>query len=269
MKRFIALFSLFTLILILSACAPSAETLATQTAQGQTSTAAAWTQTPSITVTPSLTSTATFTSTPTVTQTLTITSTPTITATPTITLSPTYDFPDVVVKELAHCRYGPAKAYLHAAVLEPGDKGTVRGRFKYSNWLQVKFDKINYFCWVSPSVVDVTGDISLIYYTEPKLEKVGSNMYGPPQDVYATRDGNMVTISWNQVVMTLDDDRGYFIEAWVCQEGVYKWWVFSYPDQYTTSYTVQDDPGCSAPSRGEIRTVEKHGYSDPVPIPWP
>lgn len=170
----------------------------------------------------------------------------------------------------AHCRYGPSKAYLHAADLYSGDRGEVWGRFPYSNWLQVKFEKLTYPCWVSPSVIEISGDISGISYVKVDLVSIiPSVLYGPPTGVRASRSGSKVTISWNQVVMTLDDDRGYFIEAWVCQNGAYLWWTVSFPDQYTTTYTVQDDSGCSQPSRGEIRTVEKHGYTEAVKIPWP
>lgn len=175
----------------------------------------------------------------------------------------------MVVNKQAHCRYGPSVAYLHAADLYPGDKGTVRGRFAYSNWLQIKFDKLNYFCWAAPSVVDVTGDITRVYETEPDLLKVGTSQYGPPKNISAVRDGNQVTITWDRVAMTKDKDRGYFIEAWVCQNGAYLWWTVSFPNQYTTSYTVQDDAGCGEPSSGEIRTVNKEGYSRAAKIPWP
>ncbi len=151
-----------------------------------------------------------------------MTASPTITNTPTITPSPTYDFPDVVVSvAAAHCRYGPSKAYLHAADLYEGDRGIVDGRWPYSNWLYVKFDKLSYHCWVSPSVVEVTGDISSLFYVDLHLERVGSNMYGPPKNVRASRKGDQVTISWSKVWMTEDDDRGYLIEAWVCQNGLY------------------------------------------------
>jgi len=153
--------------------------------------------------------------------------------------------------------------------LYAGDVGTVRGRYIYSKWLFVKFDKLNYFCWVAPSVVDVAGDITKINLTELNLQTIGSNMYGPPKNVTAVRDGSQVVISWEQVEMTKDDDRGYLIEAFVCQNGAYLWWTFSYPDQFTTSYTVKDEAGCSEPSSGLLYTVEKHGFSEPVTIPWP
>lgn len=248
---------LLFLALLLSACGPSPATQATLTSTAITATAAAWTETPI--------PTATFTETLTPTPTLT----PTITFTPSITPTPTFAFPTVTVNKQAHCRYGPAVAYLHAADLYPGDTGSVRGRHEYSTWYYVKFNKLNYFCWVAPSVVDLVGDISTLKTTAPNLPTIGFNAYGAPPNVTAVRNGDEVTISWDQVHMTADDDRGYFIEAFVCQNGLYLWWTFSYPDQYTTSYTVTDEAGCPEPSRGEIYTVEKHGYSNPKDIPWP
>lgn len=194
---------------------------------------------------------------------------PTVTNTPAPSVTPTYAFPAVTVKMQAHCRYGPSKAHLHAADLYPGDTGTARGRFQYSRWLYVKFDKLNYFCWVAPSVVDVTGDISLLNYAEVKLPVPGVYLYGPPDEVSAIRDGKKVTIQWSQVTMTKDKDRGYQLDLFVCQNGAYLWWPVSFPDQYTTSYTVTDEKGCPAPSGGVIYTVEKHGYSKPKTIPWP
>jgi hypothetical protein len=153
--------------------------------------------------------------------------------------------------------------------LYQGDVGTVRGRYIYSNWLYVKFDKLNYFCWVAPSVVDVVGDVKQIAYKELDLQSIGSNMYGPPTGVTAVRNGNEVIISWNQVNMTKDDDRGYLLELFVCQGGYLLWWTDSYPDQFTTSYEVRDEAGCPAPSSGFLYTVEKHGFSQPAVIPWP
>jgi hypothetical protein len=250
---------LIIVIVLLSACGPSPQQQTTLTAEALTATAEFWTKT----------STPTYIFTPTETLTPTPTFTPTITLTPSITPTPTYAFPSVTVNKQAHCRYGPSVAYLHAADLYAGDVGTVRGRFVYSNWLYVKFDKLDYFCWVAPSVVDVVGDVSQIAYKELNLQSIGSNMYGPPKGVKAVRIGNEVLISWNQVRMTNDDDRGYLLELFVCQGGNYLWWTDSYPDQFTTSYEVRDEAGCSVPSSGLLYTVEKHGFSEPVTIPWP
>ena len=256
---------LLLLMLVVASCAPSPEQQATLTATANTAIAASWTETSA----PTMTFTPTETSTPTITRTPTRTLTPTITPTFTVTATPTFDFPDVTVNKQAHCRYGPSVAYLHAADLYAGDQGTVRGRYIYSNWLYVKFDKLNYFCWVAPSVVDVVGDVAAINYKELNLQSIGSNMYGPPRGVTATRVGDEVLISWEQVQMTRDDDRGYLLELFVCQNGAYLWWTDSYPDQYTTTYEVRDESGCAQPSSGKLYTVEKHGFSEPAIIPWP
>lgn len=247
------------LVLFISACAPSPEQQGTRTATSSTATAASWTAT----------STATSTLPPTETLTPTVTFTPTITPTFTISASPTFAFPTVTVNKQAHCRYGPSAAYLHAADLYAGDKGTVRGRFIYSKWLYVKFDKLDYMCWVAPSVVDVVGDVTTVAYKELNLQSIGSNQYGPPKNVTAVRDDDKVTISWDRVEMTKDKDRGYLLELFVCQDGAYLWWTDSYPDQYSTSYTVKDEAGCPEPSSGKLYTVEKHGFSEAVDIPWP
>jgi hypothetical protein len=249
------------IFLFVAACAPSAEEQATPTILAITATATtqAFTETPEPTAT--LTRTATLRP--------TNTSTPTIELSPTIPATATFAFPSVTVNKQAHCRYGPSQAYLHAADLYPGDVGTVRGRYIYSSWLYIKFDKLNYFCWVAPSVVDVVGDVSTVAYKELNLQSIGSNQYGPPRNVTAVRDGNNVTISWDRVEMTKDKDRGYLLELFVCQDTIYMWWTDSYPDQDSTSYTVKDEAGCAQPSSGKLYTVEKHGFSAPAIIPWP
>jgi len=172
------------------------------------------------TETPTITQTPTATSTPTEIPTPTITRTPTITQTNTVTPTPTFDFPSVKVNvQAAHCRYGPAKAYLHAADLYEGDRGLVQGRFQFSDWLYVKWEKLAYRCWVSPYVVEISGDVSTVAYHRIGLERIPSTLYEPPKNVQAVRDGDTVTITWNRVPMTEDDDRGYLIEAFVCQDG--------------------------------------------------
>ncbi|GAB4486968.1 MAG: hypothetical protein OHK0031_11100 [Anaerolineales bacterium] len=225
---------------------------------------------PSATASPTGTATRppTETLTPQPSETPSATPTPTASETPSITPSPTYTFPAVTVNQQAHCRYGPSKAYLHAADLYAGDSGTVRGRFQYSAWLLVKFDKLNYFCWVAPSVVTVSGALENILFSEVRLPGP-SVLYNPPQSVLATRNDNKVTITWSQVDMTEDDDRGYMLELWVCQDGAYLWWTAALENDTQTSYTVRDEPGCAAPSSGVVYAVEKHGYVRPAVIPWP
>ncbi|MDO9130250.1 MAG: hypothetical protein Q7U34_10330, partial [Anaerolineales bacterium] len=235
---------------------------ATMTASADTPTAVAWTKTPTPTATPTETPTATITLTPTETP------TPTSTPSPSITPSPTFAFPSVMVNKQAHCRYGPAQAYLHAADLFPGETGTVRGRYVNSNWLLIKFDKLPYFCWVAPSVIDIQGNIKMIKFADPHLPGP-SALYGPPQRVTATRQGDQVSVTWSLVDMTLDDDRGYMLDVWVCQNGGLLWRPVALSDKYQTSYTFTDQAGCSGTSGGKLAAVEKHGYTTWVTIPWP
>jgi hypothetical protein len=152
--------------------------------------------------------------------------------------------------------------------LYAGDVGSVRGRFKLSKWLFVKFDKLNYFCWVAPSVVDVVGDITTIKFTEVSLPGP-SVLYKAPHNVAAVRNGNKVTITWDMVPMTKDDDRGYFLDIFVCQAKAYLWYPVSLDNREKTSFTIKDEAGCPAESGGKLYAVEKHGYTTPVQISWP
>jgi len=89
---------------------------------------------------------------------------------------------------------------------------------------------------------------------------------GPPSNVGARRDGDQVTVSWDRVPLSEDKNRGYLLEVNVCQNGGFFWMAVQ---TYETSYTFTDQPGCTAASSGKLYTAEKHGYSDPVAIPWP
>jgi hypothetical protein len=222
------------------------------------------------TVTPTPLPTATPTDTPTSTATATHTSTPTKTPTPTETLtpsitpSPTYSLPTLTVKMQANCRYGPGTAYLYAWGMYEGDTATVWGRNSSGTWLWIQPDNIKYQCWIAASVVEVQGDIFSVFVAPVRLPH--SVLYGPPAGVTAVRDGNQVTVSWQPVNMTEDDNRGYMIEANVCQGGYLVWMAVAMMD---TTYTFTDEQNCAEKSSGILYTVEKHGYTDPVPIPWP
>jgi hypothetical protein len=274
------LFFFFTFLaasIVLSGCGPSPELQSTLTSTSETATAAAWTDTstPTLTFTPTLTytstSSATSTSTPSSTYSPTATYTPSITPTATMTTTPTFDYPKVTVnKAAAACKFGPSKAYLWANDLKGGDTGVVWGRAPYgSNWLYVKWDRWPNACWVSPSVVDVIGNINRVIVERVRLPFAMVHLYDPPNNVKAERQGDQVIVTWTLEWMTEDDDRGYFLDVWVCQNGNYIWNPVGLPDQFTTTVTYTDQPGCSQPSGGQIYTVEKHGYTSPAQIPWP
>jgi hypothetical protein len=164
----------------------------------------------------------------------------------------------------SNCRYGPGTAYLYAWGMYTGDTGTVWGRNDSGTWLWIQPDNIKYQCWISASVVEIHGDIFTLRVAPVRLPQ--STLYGPPQGVTAVRDGNTVTVTWQPVDMTEDDDRGYMIEANLCQNGNLVWMAVA---TITPTYTFTDETICSEASNGLLYTVEKHGYTDPVSIPWP
>ena len=222
------------------------------------------TLTATYTPTPTFTNTPTLTVTPTITRTATRTRTPTSTLTPSITPTPTYSFPTITALMQSNCRYGPGTAYLYAWGMYTGDTGTVWGRNDSGTWLWIQPDNIAYQCWISASVVEIHGDIFTLRVAPVRLPH--STLYGPPSGIITMRDGNSVTVFWQPVDMTEDDNRGYMIEANVCQDGNLVWMAVATMD---TTYTFTDETTCSEASNGLLYTVEKHGYTDPVPIPWP
>jgi hypothetical protein len=220
--------------------------------------------TPTVSPNPTWTDTPTPTLSPTHTKTSTFTLTATNSATPTITGTPTTETIRVTALMNAHCRYGPGIAYLHAGDLYTGDTGVLRNRNPNGTWLWVQFEKLSYSCWVAASVVEVNGDIFSVNTIITRLPK--STLYGPVQEVIAVRKGNQVVVKWEEVWMTEDDFRGYMIEAQVCQNGFF---IDAAYHTNGTSMTIDDETTCDRESNGKLYAVEKHGYTDPVIVPWP
>jgi hypothetical protein len=241
----------------------------TVTATLTTSPTVTLTFTPSATstTTPTYTRTATVTLTPTITQTPTITLTPTITNTPTRTptITPTPIITGRVLVQ-ANCRYGPGSAYLYEWGLYPTNRLTALGRNQDATWIYI--DPWNYIdeCWVKADLVEFSGDVhdlpqirTLLPYTE---------FYWPVRNVHASRvgEGDEVMVTWDLVPMSLDDNRGYLIEAWICEGGQLRFTPlqFWYPPAI-----IRDEAGCMEPSSARIYTAEKHGYTEWVRIAWP
>lgn len=164
----------------------------------------------------------------------------------------------------ANCRYGPGTAYLYSHGLYQGDRAEAHGRNASGAWLWIKPENLNRHCWAAASVVESDREFSGLPVVQTRLPR--ATLYGPPQNVLATRQGDRVSIRWDRVEMTEDDDRGYLIEATLCQGGGLTF-VAVRTDE--TSYELVDEPGCSGESGGRLYTVEKHGYIDPVIIEWP
>jgi hypothetical protein len=131
--------------------------------------------------------------------------------------------------------------------------------------LWIKPDNLNRHCWVSASVVEVEGDIFSVveyYHPLPKTQDIV-----PPKNVQASRNGDEVTVTWDDVKWPSPEDiRGYLIEATICRNG---YLINVVEHTYGLSLSFQDESGCPFDSYGVLYGVEKHGYTDPVTIPWP
>lgn len=170
----------------------------------------------------------------------------------------------MVIEERAFCRYGPGKAYLYSHELNKGEIAQVHGRNASKTWLWLQPVDLERHCWAAASVLQVDRDVSTVNVVTSRLPQ--STLYGPPEDVDTDRDGDEVTIIWDKVWMTEDDFRGYLVEATVCQGGGL---VSIAAQTDDNSLTLTDEGGCSGGSGGILYAVEKHGYTDPVDIPWP
>jgi hypothetical protein len=182
-----------------------------------------------------------------------------------MTPTPTYSPPQAHVLQQSNCRYGPGAAYLYEWGLYPGDRVEIFGRNPDASWAYVDPWTYEGRCWIKTDLLDIFRGAILdapIYYGRLPL----SDLYQPPTNVGATRDGNRVNINWTPVWMTEDDDRGYLLETWVCKDHqlIFTPIHVDHPPAY-----VDDEPGCLQASSGRLYTAEKHGYTQWVKIPWP
>lgn len=261
-----AFWMIILMSILLAACGgvETAQPTATASATTLPSKTPAPTETPLPTGTATPTLTPTRTRPPTITRTPTITLTPTVTPTPTISPTPTRDYPDVVVKEQANCRYGPSIAYLYRWGLYAGDTAEVHGRNWNGTWYWIKPFNLDSHCWASEIVFEERIDAMALPYIQPILPK--TTFAGPPTNVQAFRNGDRVTITWVPVPLSDDKRRGHLIEATQCINGSL---IFQPYHTDGAEITIQDDQNCDKPSGALLYTAEKHGYSDPVQVPWP
>jgi hypothetical protein len=166
----------------------------------------------------------------------------------------------------ANCRYGPGTAYLYRWGLYPNDQADVRGRNWDGSWYWIHPFNLakGQNCWASKIVFNETVDKSRVHYVTVPLPH--TTFAGPPGNVRAVRDGNHVTVSWDPVALSTEKKRGYLIEAQLCESALFYSLIIQTDN---TSYTFRDDKKCKQKSGGLLYTAEKHGYSDPVTIPWP
>ena len=272
-SKFLLFVPVLMLVLVASACnLPSfaPDPTGTFTPLPPTATATE-TATPTATATYTPTETATPTLTPTETPTETPTPTPTATETPTPEPSPTPgELRGVVTGEQMACRFGPGKAYFFKFSVFRDTTLEIIGRMEYGKYLLVRSiggDWKN-TCWTHGDFIEPQGSLEHVPYVDPHTVFPWSPYYDALTGVSASRNGSVVLVTWDALVLRAGDDSEqfpYLIEAWVCQNGEH---VFEAVGSYNTKADVLDEPGCDTPSHARIMGVEKHGYTRWVEISW-
>jgi hypothetical protein len=179
---------------------------------------------------------------------------------------------EVTIVEHSDCMYGPGSVYLYKYSVFTDNPMEAIGRNWDGSWLYIQSIAGWNPCWIQANLVKLASrDVNELPIVYSKLPY--SNQYNSP-DASAHRDGNKVTISWKADWMSLDDYRGYLIEAWLCQAGEQVFDPISYVPPFASnvgslSITVLDEPGCNLLSNARIYSAQKQGYSNWSNIPWP
>ena len=198
--------------------------------------------------------------------------TETPTATPTETPLPTVDsLKAKVIAEKIVCRYGPGANYLYLIAFNQSTPVRLIGRAAGNDWVLVENDPQD--CWVKSEFLESQeGDFQTLRSVYPEEYKIPvSPYYGPTTVLTATREGDEVTVTWMEIIVSpgkYEDENmfPYIVEVWVCQDGEI---VFNTLGSRLPFITFTDQPGCTEPSRGRVYIQEKHGYAGPAEIPWP
>jgi hypothetical protein len=197
--------------------------------------------------------------------------TPTYTFAPSLASNPDL-VPEITILEHSDCMYGPGLAYLYKYSVFAGNPMQPIGRNLDGSWLYIQAVGGWNPCWIQTTLAKFTsGNINGLPIVYSRLPF--SNQYNSP-DASAHRDGSEVTITWKAEWMSLDDYRGYLIEAWLCQGGLQVFDPISYvpplaSNTGTFSIKVTDEPGCDFPSTAHIYSAQKQGYSNWSNISWP
>ena len=202
--------------------------------------------------------------------------TPIPTNTPTETSIPTVDsLKAQVISDKLSCRYGPGAEYLYLFAFNGTANIKLVGRTDANNWVWVENknseNRANN-CWVNAKFLQIAGDPKTLPIVYPGLKLPPSPYYRGPHWAKATRTGNKVVITWEEVKISpgkYADEfmHQYIIEVWRCEGGQI---IFETLGTNLPVITVEnDEAGCSTPSHGLVYVQEKHGYGGPVEIPWP
>jgi hypothetical protein len=188
--------------------------------------------------------------------------------TPTIT--PTYAVlrGKVTAEQLA-CRFGPGAMYLFKYSVFKDTVLEIIGRMELSSWILIQAVGGNNPCWVNGEFIEVRGEIRAVAPADPHQVLAWSPYYDALTGVSAERNGEVVTVFWNQLFLRDGDSSEqvpYVVEAWVCRDGEI---VFAPVGAYALAAEVIDEPGCAQPSYARVMGAEKHGYTQWRVVEWP
>jgi len=150
-----------------------------------------------------------------------------------------------------------------------GSNLEIIGRTDLGDWILIQAIGGNNPCWVKADLMDIKGDVMTVEPKPVDIIQAWSPYYPPLTGVSAQRNGDVVTVFWHPITLRAGDDSGqipYVVEAWVCQEGEFK---FVVAGAYGIAAEVIDEGGCEEESHGQVMAAEKHGYTRPVIIVWP
>jgi hypothetical protein len=124
---------------------------------------------------------------------------------------------------LLSCRYGPGALYLYLFAFKKGANIQITGRADGNDWVLVENGQQD--CWIHTKFVDIQGDpqtLKSIYPDEYKLPV--SAYYGPSTVLSATRDGDKVTVTWIEILVSPGKYENenmfpYLVEVWRCENG--------------------------------------------------
>ncbi len=170
----------------------------------------------------------------------------------------------------ASCRVGPGGGYLIRQVIHTSDAVEILGEMKLNaNWILVRITETSALCWINSGLIDHPADSVFNTINDPHIVLPYTTYYSPLRGVIATRNGDVVRVRWDPLVLREGDQTAetpYILAAWVCQNGNF---VFRSAGTREFAVFIRDEPGCDQSSHGLIMGTEKHGYTQPVVVDWP
>lgn len=200
----------------------------------------------------------------------TVTPSPIPSDTPTPTITPTWSvLRGRVTVERLSCRFGPGAMYLYKYGMLERAAVNIIGRTDSGAWVLTEPPGGANRCWVNASLLEIEGNVLAVEPVDVHSVLAWSPYYDALTGIISYREGDVVTVSWDPLVLIAGDDSEqvpYVLEAWVCVDGEI---TFTPIGSYTTQAQVSDEAGCSEPSYGRVLAAEKHGYTPWVEVDWP